>query len=58
MAMLALSEQPGVLTLICGIVILAGIYLVNRPRGAQRRPRPVEPLAVSRPVGPVGPIEQ
>jgi drug/metabolite transporter (DMT)-like permease len=55
MAMLALGEQPGLLTLVCGIVILAGIYLVNRPRGAQRRPRPVEPLAVSHPVGPVGP---
>jgi drug/metabolite transporter (DMT)-like permease len=58
MAMLALDEQPGLLTLVCGIVILAGIYLVNKPRGAPQRPRPVEPLAVSQPVGPVGPVKR
>ena len=33
-----------------GAVILAGIYLVNRPRGAPRQVRPADPVAVPRPV--------
>jgi drug/metabolite transporter (DMT)-like permease len=37
MAMVALGEQPTVLTLVCGVVILVGIWLVNRPRSARRR---------------------
>ncbi|MFN8635037.1 MAG: DMT family transporter [Chloroflexota bacterium] len=32
MAMFALGEQPTVMTLACGVVILLGIWLVNRPR--------------------------
>jgi drug/metabolite transporter (DMT)-like permease len=55
MAMVVLAEQPGPLTVVCGLVILAGIYLVNRPRGPQRRERVAEPLARPRSVGPVGP---
>jgi drug/metabolite transporter (DMT)-like permease len=47
MAMLALDEQPTLLTLACGLVILAGIYLVNRPRGARRRQPVVDPLATA-----------
>jgi len=50
MAMVALGEQPTLLTLVCGLVLLAGIYLVNRPRGARRSARPAEPLALPRPV--------
>lgn len=37
MAMFVLNEQPTLMTLACGLVILAGIYLVNRPRATQRR---------------------
>lgn len=37
MAMLVLGEQPTLLTVACGVVILGGIYLVNRPRAARRR---------------------
>lgn len=50
MAMVALGEQPTLLTFVCGAVILAGIYLVNRPRGAPRPVRSAEPVAVPRPV--------
>ena len=50
MAMVALGEQPSLLTFACGAVILAGIYLVNRPRGAPRPARPTEPLTVPRPI--------
>jgi drug/metabolite transporter (DMT)-like permease len=51
MAMLALGEQPTLLTFACGVVILVGIYLVNRPRGIRRRAPAVEPLAAApRPV--------
>ncbi len=48
MAMVVLGEQPGLLTLLCGIVILVGIYLVNRPRIARRQTAPVEPLVAAR----------
>jgi drug/metabolite transporter (DMT)-like permease len=47
MAMLALDEQPTLLTLVCGMVILAGIYLVNRPRTVRRRQPTAEPLATA-----------
>lgn len=51
MAMIVLGEQPTLMTFLCGAVILAGIWLVNRPRSAPR-PRPAaEPLITSaRPV--------
>jgi drug/metabolite transporter (DMT)-like permease len=45
MAMLVLGEQPTLLTFGCGLVILAGIYLVNRPRAARRRAPIVDTLA-------------
>ena len=38
MAIFALGEQPTLLTLVCGVVILLGIWLVNRPRAIRRRP--------------------
>jgi drug/metabolite transporter (DMT)-like permease len=47
MAMFALGEQPTLLTLACGLVILAGIYLVNRPRGVRRQRPAVEAIAVT-----------
>jgi drug/metabolite transporter (DMT)-like permease len=50
MAMVALGEQPTLMTLACGLVIMAGIYLVNRPRGPQRHAHKIEPLALPRPV--------
>jgi drug/metabolite transporter (DMT)-like permease len=49
MAMAALGEQPGLLTLVCGVVILAGIWLVNRPRATRRRPPAAESVAAARP---------
>jgi drug/metabolite transporter (DMT)-like permease len=36
MAMFALGEQVTVLTMACGVVILLGIWLVNRPRTTRR----------------------
>jgi drug/metabolite transporter (DMT)-like permease len=51
MAMLVLGEQPTLMTLLCGAVILVGIYLVNRPRMARRQAAPVEPLVAARPLG-------
>jgi drug/metabolite transporter (DMT)-like permease len=50
MAMLTLGEQPTLMTLLCGIVILVGIWLVNRPRAARRPPAPVEQVVAVRPV--------
>lgn len=48
MAMVALDEQPTLLTLVCGVVILFGLWLVNRPQtGRSRRVQP-EPAAASR----------
>jgi len=38
MAMYALGEQPTVMTLVCGTLIMVGIYLVNGPRAPRRRP--------------------
>jgi drug/metabolite transporter (DMT)-like permease len=52
MAMLALNEQPTLMTLLCGMVILLGIWLVNRPRAARR------PLALPEPVVSVRPVER
>jgi drug/metabolite transporter (DMT)-like permease len=48
MAMLVLGEQLTLLTLLCGGVILVGIWLVNRPRSFRRPPVPVEPLVTAR----------
>jgi drug/metabolite transporter (DMT)-like permease len=53
MAMLALGEQPTPMTLACGVVILLGIWLVNRPRSVRKRVLPVEPpetVSLVRPV--------
>jgi drug/metabolite transporter (DMT)-like permease len=50
MAMLFLNEQPTVMTLLCGGVILVGIWLVNRPRTARRPLALPEPVAAARPV--------
>ena len=53
MAMLVLGEQPTPMTLACGVVILLGIWLVNRPRTVRKRVVPVEPpepVSVARPV--------
>jgi drug/metabolite transporter (DMT)-like permease len=47
MAMFVLGEQPTLLTLPCRLVILVGIYLVNRPRTVRRRDLAVEPLATA-----------
>ena len=49
MAMLALNEQPTLMTLLCGIVILLGIWLVNRPRTARRPLALPEPVVAARP---------
>jgi drug/metabolite transporter (DMT)-like permease len=46
MAMAALGEQVTALTIACGAVIIFGLWLVNRPRGARRI---VPSAAVSRP---------
>ena len=43
MAMFVLGEQPGLMTLVCGLVILVGIWLVNRPRTVQRQPADAGP---------------
>jgi drug/metabolite transporter (DMT)-like permease len=51
MAMVALNEQPTLMTLACGIVILFGLWLVNRPQaGRARRPQPDVSLAGARPL--------
>jgi len=50
MAMLALGEQVTALTLVCGAVILFGLWLVNRPQpGRPRRPQPENAAAGGRP---------
>lgn len=49
MAMFVLGEQPTLLTLACGLVILAGIYLVNRPRIVRRRESAGESAIAARP---------
>jgi len=38
MAMVVLGEQVTLLTLGCGVVIIFGLWLVNRPRGGRARP--------------------
>jgi drug/metabolite transporter (DMT)-like permease len=50
MAMLTLGEQPTLMTVLCGGVILVGIWLVNRPRAARRPLALPEPAVVARPV--------
>lgn len=45
MAVVVLNEQPSVLVLICGVVILAGLWLVNRPQGPRRRAQPTTTVA-------------
>ena len=50
LAMLFLNEQPTVMTLLCGGVILVGIWLVNRPRTVRRPPVLPEPVVAARPV--------
>jgi drug/metabolite transporter (DMT)-like permease len=47
MAMFALGEQPTVLTLACGAVILLGIWLVNRPRTTHRSAAAPAPVTVA-----------
>ena len=51
MAMIVLGEQLTLMTLVCGAVILLGIWLVNRPRVGRRQPTPVEPITVARTAG-------
>jgi drug/metabolite transporter (DMT)-like permease len=50
MAMLTLGEQPTLMTVLCGGVILVGIWLVNRPRAARRPLALPEPAVAARPV--------
>jgi drug/metabolite transporter (DMT)-like permease len=50
LAMLFLNEQPTVMTLLCGGVILVGIWLVNRPRTVRRPLALPEPVVTARPV--------
>jgi drug/metabolite transporter (DMT)-like permease len=50
MAMFALGEQPTLMTLVCGLVILLGIWLVNRPRAVRRPPVPLDPVVTARPL--------
>lgn len=50
MAMAALNEQPTLMTLVCGVVILCGLWLVNRPQpGRLRRPQPEITVVGGRP---------
>jgi drug/metabolite transporter (DMT)-like permease len=49
MAVFALDEHPGIMTLVCGVVILLGLWLVNRPQAGRPRrvpPDPAEPALV------------
>lgn len=46
MAMLALGEQPTWMTVVCGVVILCGLWLVNRPQPTRMR-RPLPELAAA-----------
>jgi drug/metabolite transporter (DMT)-like permease len=48
----ALGEQPTAMTLICGAVILVGIWLVNRPRTVRREQVAIDPLPA------IGPLER
>lgn len=50
MAMFALGEQPTLMTLVCGLVILIGIWLVNRPRAVRRPLVPLDPIVTARPL--------
>ena len=50
MAMVVLGEQPTLMTLICGAVILVGIWLVNRPRVVRRPAVAAEPVVAPRAV--------
>jgi drug/metabolite transporter (DMT)-like permease len=49
MAMAVLGEQVTALTLVCGVVIIFGLWLVNRPRGG--RARIATPVVRPTPVG-------
>jgi len=49
MAMIVLGEHLTPMTLVCGAVILVGIWLVNRPRAARRQLAPAEPIVAARP---------
>jgi drug/metabolite transporter (DMT)-like permease len=50
MALVALGEQPTAMTLVCGAVILVGIWLVNRPRTLRRKQVAIGPLPAIRPL--------
>jgi drug/metabolite transporter (DMT)-like permease len=50
MAMYVLDEQPTLITLVCGVLIMGGIYLVNGPRAPRHRPVAGEPTVAVRPV--------
>lgn len=53
MAMAALGEQPTLMTLICGAVILCGLWLVNRPQPSRpRRPQSEVAVVSGRPTRP------
>ena len=53
MAMAVLNEQPTLMTLVCGLVILFGLWLVNRPQpGRLRRTQPEAAAVRERPAKP------
>jgi drug/metabolite transporter (DMT)-like permease len=58
MAMVALGEQPTLMTVACGGVILVGIWLVNRPRSARRPVAVAEPEPEPEPVVAVRPLRR
>jgi drug/metabolite transporter (DMT)-like permease len=47
MAMFALNEQPTLMTFVCGLVILFGLWLVNRPKSGRVRRPMVDPAVAS-----------